>query len=128
MCWTAVPTPTAYLPSPPHNLKLSAITVHGNAVNERTQCAHYHSGRDIIAIQHKCCDTFYACIKCHDEAADHAPAVWPKSEVSAEAILCGNCKSTLSITRYLGCNNTCPVCQAAFNPGCTNHYHLYFEP
>ena len=104
-----------------------SIICHGISVNERTQCAHYHSERDIIAIKLKCCDAFYACIQCHEEAADHAPVVWPKSEFTTEAILCGNCQSTLSITSYLGCNNTCPICQAAFNPGCANHYHLYFE-
>ena len=76
------------------------ITIHGTNVNERTQCAHYHSERDIIAIRHKCCDEFYACIQCHEEAADHTPIVWLKSEFHTEAILCGNCQSTLSITSY----------------------------
>ncbi|WP_310391290.1 CHY zinc finger protein [Hymenobacter sp.] len=106
---------------------IATITCHGTDVNERTQCAHYHSERDIIAIKFKCCDEFYACIQCHEEAADHAPAVWPSSEFNTEAILCGNCQSTLSITSYLSCDNTCSSCQTAFNPGCANHYHLYFE-
>lgn len=106
---------------------LEPVTCHGTGVNERTQCAHYHSERDIIAIKLKCCDAFYACIHCHQEVANHAPMVWPKSEYDAEAIYCGNCQNTLSIERYLSCNNTCPHCQAAFNPGCANHYHLYFE-
>ena len=44
------------------------ITCHGTGVNERTQCAHYHSERDIIGIKFKCCDAFYACIQCHEEA------------------------------------------------------------
>lgn len=101
--------------------------VQGVGANDRTQCAHYHSERDIIAIRHKCCGTYYACIECHRELAGHAPAVWPKAERDVAAILCGNCQSQLSIADYLACNNTCPVCQAAFNPGCANHYHLYFE-
>ncbi|WP_226163423.1 CHY zinc finger protein [Hymenobacter terricola] len=103
------------------------IIIHGAKVNERTQCAHYHSERDIIAIKFKCCEAFYACIECHHETAGHAPVVWPKSGFHTEAIYCGNCKSTLSIAGYLSCDNTCPACQAAFNPGCANHYHLYFE-
>ena len=103
-----------------------SIICHGTSVNERTQCAHYHSERDIIAIKFKCCDEFYACIECHQERADHAPMVWPETEFATQAILCGNCKSTLSITDYLGCDNTCPTCQASFNPSCANHYHLYF--
>ena len=102
------------------------VVCHGANVNERTQCAHYHSERDIIAIKFKCCEAFYACIECHNELADHAPIVWPKAEFASRAILCGNCKNTFSITEYLGCGSTCPNCQAAFNPGCANHYHLYF--
>jgi uncharacterized CHY-type Zn-finger protein len=99
----------------------------GNQVNERTQCAHYHSERDIIAIQFKCCGDFYACIHCHQELAGHQPQVWPKAEFNAPAILCGNCHTTISIATYLKSNNTCPQCAAAFNPGCANHYHYYFE-
>ena len=105
----------------------AAIIVHGTGVNERTQCAHWQSERDIIGIKFKCCDTFYACFECHHEASDHPPAVWPKSEFNEPAILCGNCQGTLSISSYLSCHNTCPQCQAAFNPGCATHYHLYFE-
>ena len=101
--------------------------VQGVGVNARTQCAHYHSERDIIAIKHKCCDTYYACIECHHELANHASVVWPKSERDAAAVLCGNCHNQLSIAEYLACDNTCPACQAAFNPGCANHYPLYFE-
>jgi uncharacterized CHY-type Zn-finger protein len=103
------------------------ITIHGTDVNERTQCAHYHSERDIIAIRHKCCGEFYACSHCHNEAANHPAEVWPKVEFQTEAIYCGNCHHTLSIASYLSCDSTCPHCQAAFNPGCANHYHLYFE-
>ena len=103
------------------------ISVRGTRVNARTQCAHYHSDRDIIAIQHKCCGEFYACIQCHNEAVNHAAEVWPKAEFQAAAIYCGNCHQTLPIASYLSCGNTCPHCQAAFNPGCANHYHLYFE-
>ncbi|MGI4738372.1 MAG: CHY zinc finger protein [Janthinobacterium lividum] len=104
-----------------------AIRVHGTGVNARTQCAHWHSERDIIAIRFKCCDTYYACIDCHREAADHAPRVWPRAEFDAQAIYCGNCHHTLSIAVYLACGNTCPACEAAFNPGCARHYPLYFE-
>ena len=100
---------------------------YGIEVKERTHCAHYHSERDIIAVKHKCCGTFYACIKCHNESVDHEAAVWPATEFDTLAILCGNCQTVLSITDYLACQNSCPNCQAAFNPGCANHYHLYFD-
>ena len=101
--------------------------IHGTAVNGRTQCAHYHSERDIVAIKHKCCGEFYACIECHNEAAGHQAELWPQVEFQSEAIYCGNCHQTLPIAHYLSCDSTCPHCQAAFNPGCANHYHLYFE-
>ncbi|WP_375418307.1 CHY zinc finger protein [uncultured Hymenobacter sp.] len=103
------------------------VVCRGVGVNERTQCAHYHSERDIIAIRFKCCGTFYACIQCHHETAGHAPVVWPQAAFDTEAILCGNCQTTLTIAEYLACQNTCPHCRAAFNPGCANHYPLYFE-
>ena len=103
------------------------IIVHGTDVNVRTQCAHYHSERDLIAIKFKCCNDFYACIQCHHEAAGHAPEVWPKSEFNAQAVHCGNCQHTFSIASYFDCDNSCPNCQVAFNPGCATHYHLYFE-
>ncbi|GAA4507587.1 CHY zinc finger protein [Hymenobacter ginsengisoli] len=108
-------------------MQSAPVFVSGSRVNARTQCAHYHSERDIIAIKHKCCDTFYACIKCHNEAASHPAQVWPRQEFSEPAVYCGNCHSTLSIEQYLACANKCPSCQAAFNPGCATHYHLYFE-
>lgn len=107
-------------------MPLAPVLVRGTQVNARTQCAHYHSDRDIIAIKHKCCNEFYACIQCHNEAVDHPAQVWPEAEFEEPAVYCGNCNTTLRISQYLGCNNTCSVCQAAFNPGCATHYHLYF--
>ena len=103
------------------------VTVRGTGVNARTQCVHWHSARDIIAIKFKCCEEFFACFECHQETADHAPQVWPRAEFGVAAIYCGNCRSTLTISAYRGSSHTCPVCAAAFNPGCARHYSLYFE-
>lgn len=108
-------------------MKTTNITCHGVGVNTRTQCAHYHSERDLIGIRFKCCGLFYACFDCHQALADHPPQVWPLVERDTEAILCGNCHNRLSISEYLACANVCPRCAAAFNPGCAGHYHLYFE-
>jgi uncharacterized CHY-type Zn-finger protein len=33
----------------------------------------------------------------------------------------------LGIQEYMDSNNTCPHCKSSFNPGCSKHYHLYFE-
>lgn len=103
------------------------IAVRGLAVNARSQCAHYHSPLDIVAIKFKCCDTFYACIHCHEALAGHAPETWLKQEHETHAILCGACQSTLSISDYLQSNSSCPSCGAAFNPRCATHHQFYFE-
>src|SRR5215831_17510789 len=103
------------------------MTVRGISVTERTQCVHYHSEFDVVAVRFKCCDAFYACIHCHEELADHPPLRWRKSERGTKAIFCGRCRSTMSISEYVESNNRCPLCCAAFNPGCANHHHFYFE-
>jgi uncharacterized CHY-type Zn-finger protein len=101
--------------------------VKGVALDHETRCAHYHSPLDIIAIKMRCCRTYYACRECHDAIAGHGAAVWPAAEWDQPAILCGACGAELSVHEYRGCDNRCPKCGASFNPGCRNHYHLYFE-
>lgn len=101
--------------------------VHGIDITPLTQCAHWHSEKDIIAIKHKCCGAYYACISCHEALAAHEPRVWPRGEWSTKAVLCGRCRMELTIREYLGSGSMCPGCSAAFNPGCALHYELYFE-
>lgn len=108
------------MPELPHVVK-------GLQLDGETRCVHWHSDRDIIAIKMRCCGIYYACKDCHAALAGHDIVTWPRSEWNALAILCGTCKTELSIETYLACANTCPSCRAAFNPGCRNHYHLYFE-
>lgn len=99
----------------------------GKLIDDQTRCTHYHSVLDIIAIQFKCCDTYYPCYECHQEEAGHEATVWAKEERETNAILCGKCKEELTITEYLNSGNQCPQCNAEFNPKCSTHYHLYFE-
>jgi len=101
--------------------------VRGVTLDAETRCAHYHSGLDIIAIKMRCCGTYYACRECHDELAGHAAEVWPIDQWDQAVVLCGACGAEMSVRDYLSCANLCPSCQAPFNPGCRNHYHLYFE-
>jgi len=101
--------------------------VRGIAVDAQTRCAHYHSAIDIVAIKMACCGVYYACKDCHDALAGHAAKVWPLSERDSLAILCGACGAELTIREYMTSGNVCPRCDAAFNPGCRNHYHFYFE-
>lgn len=107
--------------------RINGITIFGKPVDNQTRCVHWHSELDIIAIKFKCCNQYYPCYSCHAETTDHKPEVWPKKEFDQKAILCGVCGNELSITDYMACDNTCPKCSSLFNPGCKNHYHLYFE-
>lgn len=103
------------------------IKVKGKTIDDQTRCVHYHSPLDIVAIKFKCCGDYYPCYQCHEETTDHKPLVWKKNEWDTGAILCGVCKKELTINQYLSSNDRCPHCRAAFNPKCSNHYHLYFE-
>ena len=101
--------------------------VRGLDLDAQTRCAHWRSPLDVIAIRMKCCGEHYACRDCHDALADHPAQLWPRSEWDRPAVLCGVCGEQLSVRDYMACENRCPACGAAFNPGCRLHYHLYFE-
>lgn len=113
--------------SPFNFVKVGEVRVFGKPVDKQTRCVHWHSQLDVIAIKFKCCDKYYPCFSCHEEEADHEHQVWAKEEFDQKAILCGVCGEELSIEDYMASDNTCPHCKASFNPGCSNHYHLYFE-
>ncbi|UOF88884.1 CHY zinc finger protein [Fodinisporobacter ferrooxydans] len=101
--------------------------VEGLLVDAQTRCRHYSSDKDVIAIKFPCCDTYFPCFMCHHSYADHAPTVWKREQFHTKAILCGVCGFELTIRQYFDCDSKCPKCQSGFNPGCQNHYHLYFE-
>ena len=108
-------------------IQIGEVKVFGKSIDKQTRCVHWHSQLDIIAIKFKCCGKYYPCFSCHEEDADHKHQVWPKTEFDEKAILCGVCGNELSIQEYMASDNTCPKCSSSFNPGCSNHYHLYFE-
>lgn len=103
------------------------IQVYGISLTPLTQCKHWHSPLDIIAIRHPCCGKFYACITCHDALETHKSSVWPLSQRDEPVVLCGRCKHVLRIDEYLSCGSVCTSCGAGFNPGCKGHWGLYFE-
>jgi uncharacterized CHY-type Zn-finger protein len=103
------------------------INIRGQIVDDHTRCIHYHSPLDIIAIKFKCCDEYYPCYQCHEEEAGHVAQTWKKDEWNNTAILCGDCGKEMTIHQYMQSGNHCPFCNAAFNPNCSRHYHLYFE-
>lgn len=101
--------------------------VFGVDVKRETQCKHYSSDSDIIAIKFPCCEKYYSCYQCHEAVADHAAQAWSRSQFAVEAVLCGRCGEKLTIEEYLNCKFRCPHCKSNFNPGCRLHYGLYFE-
>ncbi|WP_026688836.1 CHY zinc finger protein [Alteribacter aurantiacus] len=104
------------------------LDVCGVKVDQQTRCAHYHSENDRISIKMKCCQTYYACITCHEELADHPVERWTPDEFeTTKAVLCGACRTELTISEYINGGSVCPNCAAEFNPGCANHYHYYFK-
>ncbi|MBS7549508.1 CHY zinc finger protein [Dietzia massiliensis] len=111
--------------NPPHGSP-PAVTVLGATVDDQTRCVHYRSPLDIVAIRFHCCGEFYPCFRCHAEAVDHPVTAWPADRFDTRAILCGVCRSTLSISDYLEADS-CPSCTSPFNPGCSLHHSIYFE-
>jgi uncharacterized CHY-type Zn-finger protein len=99
----------------------------GVDVDSETRCAHWHSPIDIIGLKFACCETYYPCYECHAAVANHPPQRWPKARFNEPAVLCGACKSELTVVEYLNSSYKCPRCKANFNPGCGLHAHLYFE-
>lgn len=101
------------------------MQVHGFTIDNETRCKHYHSAIDVIAIKFYCCNTYYPCYKCHEEAAVHKIQVWPKNKFAEKAILCGVCNTEHSIASYKEMSS-CTVCGAKYNDRCSLHHHLYF--
>jgi len=155
---TPTPTPSSSQNNGPHSqsqpndqLQPQHPQVHGLSLTPLTQCTHYSTPLDIIAIRHFCCNKFYACIRCHNALessnyptnthtntnkttpppptapAPHPATVWPLSRRNEKAVLCGACKRLLTIGEYLGCGSVCTGCGAGFNPGCRGHWGGYFE-
>ncbi|WP_369374671.1 CHY zinc finger protein [Promicromonospora sp. Populi] len=112
---TAVPAPTVHGP-----------TVHGPTVDDQTRCVHYRTELDVIAIRFACCGRYYPCHLCHDGEADHDSRPWPTGSDHKRAVLCGVCRTELTIAEYRVVPS-CPECSAPFNPRCAAHYPVYFE-
>jgi uncharacterized CHY-type Zn-finger protein len=102
------------------------VPLWGLGVDAETRCEHYSSDRDVIAIRFRCCEVYYPCFACHEARCEHDPERWPPDRFDERAVLCGGCRTALSIRAYLDCADACPACGAAFNPGCRDHYDRYF--
>lgn len=102
------------------------VAVLGATVDDQTRCVHYRSDLDVVAMQFHCCREFYPCFRCHAEATDHPPSAWPREHFDTHAVICGVCRETMAISTYLDAES-CPACDAAFNPGCALHSSIYFD-
>lgn len=103
------------------------LEIKGKVIDNKTRCIHYHSVLDIIAIKFKCCNNYFPCYQCHEEESDHTTQVWEKVDFEIKAIICGACKTEMSITAYKSSDYKCPFCSSNFNPKCSLHDYLYFE-
>lgn len=101
------------------------MEVCGRTVDMQARCVHYRTSKDVVAIKFVCCGLYYPCFRCHEECADHAVVVWPEGRWQERAVLCGVCRTELTILEYRAAER-CPSCLAEFNEGCRNHAHLYF--
>ncbi|WP_135852212.1 CHY zinc finger protein [Halorussus salinus] len=101
-------------------------SIRGVEVGPETRCAHYDSERDVVALRFACCEAYFPCFRCHDAVADHE-AERLSVESGEAAVLCGVCGSGLTPREFVDGEHRCPDCGAAFNPGCGDHYDLYFE-
>lgn len=102
------------------------MRVLGPTVDHETRCIHYSGPTDVVALKFFCCREYYPCHRCHDESAAHPSSPWPVGSLGETAVLCGVCRSELTIGEYYGVSG-CPTCGSAFNPGCALHRHLYFS-
>ncbi len=107
-------------------MQIGRFKVEG-AIDEETRCKHYNAACDIIAMKFYCCGEYFPCYLCHKEYGCGGNEVWPAGRFSEKAVLCGSCKSELTIREYLNCGSSCPFCKAKFNDGCRLHHHLYFD-
>ena len=104
-----------------------AVPLRGVDVDDETRCAHYDSTLDVVAFRFPCCECYYPCFRCHEATVDHAARPWPRDRFDEPSVLCGSCRTALTVREYLAADDRCPDCDAPFNPGCADHYHLYFE-
>ncbi|RSL33378.1 hypothetical protein D7Z54_10420 [Salibacterium salarium] len=108
-------------------VEINGTSIYGISPDSNSRCYHYHKPHDIISMQFFCCGEYFCCFKCHNELSDHTARQWPENKFYQKAILCGSCGTQITIHEYLKSGYLCPYCNASFNPGCRNHYHLYFQ-
>ncbi|ELZ29589.1 zinc finger CHY domain protein [Halosimplex carlsbadense 2-9-1] len=123
---TADPDPKRRTTRPPETDERFSVPLRGVDVDAETRCGHYDDPVDVVAIRFPCCGSYYPCFRCHDALTDHGAERIPREAFDDPAVFCGACGATLSVREYLTCDDACPACDAAFNPGCRRHREQYF--
>jgi len=113
--------------TPPQTDDRFPVPVCGVEVDAETRCTHYDGARDVVALRFPCCETYFPCFRCHDAVTDHESERITRASFGDPAVLCGVCGTTLSVSTYLECDDSCPDCTASFNPGCRRHRDRYFD-
>src|SRR5699024_1313648 len=101
-------------------------TVLGKFLDKETRCKHYAYEKDINVIKFDYCIRYYHCCKCHWESVDHALQKWQNEKFNTKAILCGVCRTEMTIETYMN-HNACPECGSVYNENCQLHYPIYFD-
>lgn len=97
------------------------------AIDKHGRCMHHKTALDVVAFRFSCCLGAWACVKCHDEQAEHEAKPMPR-QADVPAALCGACGFGMTPQAYLArTDEACPLCDHPWNPGCRNHEHFYFE-
>jgi len=122
----ADPTDTDLIDAEAMEREIHGNRVHGVEVGPETRCAHYATERDVVALRFACCEAYFPCFRCHETAVNHEAERLPVDS-SVSAVLCGVCGAELTPREFVNGEHRCPECDAAFNPGCADHYDLYFD-
>jgi uncharacterized CHY-type Zn-finger protein len=95
--------------------KVQAFSVLGMDVDWQNRCEHCTSPLDVVAFRYKCCDLYYACVKCHEVLAGHGIVIWGNADYETLGVLCGICRTEFTIGEYLAGDDRCPNCKTAFD-------------
>src|SRR5699024_7970441 len=98
----------------------------GKLMDIETRCKSYVSVKDFMEIKFYRCNTFYTFFTGDREQVNHALGNCPKEKFNTKAILCGVCRTEMTIETYMN-HNACPECGSVYNENCQLHYPIYFD-
>ena len=96
----------------PDSLDGTDPLLRGVGLDAQTRCAHYATARDVVALRFACCPAYWSCHRCHAELADHPAVPVPAGDFDRPHVLCGVCRTELSVAAYLALEATDGVKEA----------------